>query len=515
MAEGVIPPPPWEEKAKEKGVPPPPWESTFSRIDELKATAPQGAVAKHAQTNLRNMALQRSAETQGREETQAYGRFASTMLKGGAVTAATLATGGLALGPALTLMGGVGLASSLAGTGIEEATGTHKSLKSRAVETAVDTALAPFGEGVGRGIGFVGKTLIPKLASETATQSTMGKALFENMYEETSQQLFSTVRQSVSKTGAVGNPTVNVGQPLTKFYQELENLPQGRGLFGRRFTPPTPKTAEVMGDVKEGLKAAAAKPKLEAGLTKAKELVEKTGFIKEGLQQEEVMGAADWADKLKSAIGSSQRAEALMAKLEAKLNTVNGQISTRQPLDALIEIKRSVQQFAYQEKTLGRLERPILKRLALGLDDSLRNAIAKTGPRAQEAADLYNKTNKIVMLQIKADAATDVARFLIKRTVMGGVGGFVGHEVGGTKGAEYGALAALAAPDISALVLGHIAAHPKAAVIMRGAVDAFMETGKVAPAVANQVLKLSGADKAIRQHVENYLSSQQNQQQPQ
>lgn len=406
--------------------------------------------------------IQKAGEQeQASSDKKAYGQFASTMIKGGVVAGATLATGGLAIGPALALMGGAGLASSVIGQGIEEATGTHKGVGERAVQAGFDTGTALLGEGVGRGIGFIGKTLIPKMAAKAAAGTVRGSKLFETMYQDTSQQLLGTVRnaiaeapiapaaRSAAKTAgdvvvrpeldvATGTPLIDVSGPLSKAYKRIGQLPFVKGPMGR-------------------------------------------------------FG------------GMSDKVQELMGAIESKLKTVDGQIGSHQPLDELIEMKRSLQSFAYKEKDINRLARPIIKDLAADLDSSIRASLKTLGP---EASALYQKTNDIVTTMYKAEAAQDITKVVIKRMVMSSLGGGVGYAYGGGHGATAGAVAGIAFPEISSLVLEQVAAHPKAAALMRQAVTAVEQGAKSAPELARRAMEMAGADDTVKQTIDQVKSEQ-------
>lgn len=195
---------------------------------------------------LANVIQAKGEEAQQQSDAQAYGQFGSTAVKAAAAGAAGLATGGVGLYPALAIMGGAGLGSSLAGTMIEEATGTHKSLKERAGEAALDTGLALAGEGIGRGIGLTLKKAIPEALMSASARSTKGA---ENLAVQQAD-LFANLTKSVqtaAKRAGQQHFWTDVSKPLETAVKELKKLPKGRGpLMGGKLTQLTDTTQEFL-----------------------------------------------------------------------------------------------------------------------------------------------------------------------------------------------------------------------------------------------------------------------------
>lgn len=439
MAEGVVPPPPWEEEAKKKGIPPPPWEapeSTFSRIEQLKAKAPKGEVARKARTHLTNIGMAQSAATQEQEEKNAYARAAGQAAEMLPFAAAAPFTGGVSLAAggglvgataAAGLMGAAGLAGGLARIGVKSKMGSSEipqTPKQVAAELGVDVATGMLGEATGRGIGKIFKEIIPKLVVRSAAKDQLGRTLLTQSFDQTRQQL----------SQATSNMHVDVTSSYLKFFDEMGTLPKGMGKLGKRLTQLTEKEQAIFSDV-------------------AKDL-----------------------------------------------NVAQGTVSNLQPLDALVEMRGRLNQIAWDKDVLTPRGQAILQRFADNLDNDIKAGLKGAGP---EAEALYAKANAIWKIQKRQEIGTKVVEDALQRMTTRGVyagtagaagGGYAGYRRGGVAGAAKGALegavagAAIGAstaapPKISAWVLERLMAHPQASVQIKKAID-FYAKGESANAAA-------------------------------
>ena len=194
---------------------------------------------------LANVIQTRGEEAQRQSDRQAHAEFGSTMLKGGAVAAAGLATGGMAFWPAMAVMAGTGAGASLAGTLVEESAGIHKGLKERAGEVATDALLGAAGEGIGRGVGFALKKMIPQALTQAAARSAKGAENQAVQSADLFAQLSKSVKNEARKSGQQEFWT-NVSKPIKVARQALDRLPKGRGpLFrGAQIGEMSPKAQE-------------------------------------------------------------------------------------------------------------------------------------------------------------------------------------------------------------------------------------------------------------------------------
>jgi hypothetical protein len=358
---------------------------------------PQGSSGKQVADTLQKQGV----EEQKASDKKAYGKLASTAVKTIGVGAASLATGGLAMGGAIALMGGAGLMTSLAGTAIEEGTGTHKSFGDRVTETAIDTGLATISEAGVQGIGYFAKTLLPQAAIRAATRGQYGEEVLRTIRQTKLNSIMEDIRVATPSRKA-GEFMVDASKPLKKAYNEFDKVASQRGtgeFFGEQFGSFTPKA-------QEGIKA------IEGHL---------------------------------------------------KLARRGGQIGDLQPLDGVIRAKQSFQQYAH-DVSLSDTEKQIFSDAAKGLNETIRQNLKVIG---QKTLYSYDQLNAIGTAQFRAKASEE----LVRRFIYGAIGGGIGGHYGGAAGGLVLGAAGAAMPDISAFVLEHMAENPKAAILMRRAVD--------------------------------------------
>ena len=380
---------------------------------------------------------QQGKQAQATEVKQGAAKAYSTFVRGAIPVAASLATGGVGLWPALAIMGGAGLGGSLLGTAVEEASGIHKSLGERAKEAALDTGLSVLGEGMGRGIAYAGKRLLPQALAASAARSQKGQELLANQEKMLLDSIYKEVQgagRTAYKAGVA--PTnqflVDISKPVKRLVSEFDKLPQGSGPLMKRFGGITDKA-------QEGL------------------------------------------DEARSFLQLARR---------------GGMIGDLQPLDQVIRMKRSLQQFAF-DPALGRDEATLFRSAARGVNDVVVDNL-KLFPSALQK---YNQVNEIAKASLRATAASQLGEILVRRAISAGVGGAIGQHFGGSKGALAGAILGASTPHVSTLILEHVASNPKARVIFREATHLMSENAPRAMQLGARAFGMVNADRIIADSV--------------
>lgn len=397
-------------------------------------------------------------------------------------------TAGSSLAMGLGIMGAAGLASGLTREGTKLAIGSNEVPKGAdlAISLGIDTAVGAAGQGLAHGIGYAGKTLLPKLIERSAAGSANGQRLLKMAYRAVRNALDGEV---------AGTPMVNIGNKLRTAYADLKALPVGKGPVGEQFASLTARAEEVASKIEVGIKAEGRKADIAARIGKVKHAASKAQFRQEGLAQEQTMAADEWIGKMAKANERAQRSAALVAKLESELETAGGQISSQQPLGALIEMHGNIQQMAYKELSLTPLEAGILEDLAKGIDQTLRVHLKTHAPQAEI---LYDKAKDLLKTQKSREISTTLAEALIKKSVGGAVGGTVGFATGGVPGAAAGAVAGVATetalPKAAAWVLEQVMSHPQGAAQWKKAISYIVQGNSLGARLsAERALVVSGA----------------------
>ncbi len=306
-------------------------------------------------------------------------------------------TGGLSLAGSSAIMGGAGLAAA-GGQEIREA--------QRGISKPGSSILASLGLGVGsgvtaelggalvaEGVGW-GMTALPKLIQRSAAMTEKGARQLNDAFVATRQALYAEV----------GNRPVDIGKELREAYKRLEALPVGKAAFGEEFSELTPRAATVSSKIESGLNAEQKAAKLNKALTVARARQTKL---------ESVTSGARAADEI------SQRGREIIAELEGQLEHVNTQISSSQPLDALIRIKGRLNQLANKEPSLDTEEAKILQDFTGKLDFKIRQAI-RGDPRGSgntRALALYDQANELMKVQKERDLTIGLAEKVLKKTI--------------------------------------------------------------------------------------------------
>jgi hypothetical protein len=415
-------------------------------------------------------------QTAAQDEKNLYGRFAKDAALAAAAGLTAPFTAGASIPAAMAIAGGAGLAGGTAGELFKSIIGSSEVPKTAgglAKTLGFDTAAFAGGEGFGRLIGVVGKTLLPKLVVQTAAQATKGKQLLQQAYSETSEKLYGAIDEAASRLAdsptaaktatrsivlrqdgppimgylegkvvpnTAAGPTTGswytyVDKPLKNFYDRLEKLPRMSGKFGQRFGGLTPKASEVVAD------------------------------------------------------------------LESQLRVVNGAI-TEQPLPGVIRAQHSLQKAAYEDTGLATEEAHIFRKAAAELGDIIKGELKDVGPAAQA---LYKQANDLVKTEMVNNAAVNLTRkgvaSLARKMFSPAVGfsaGYVGSG-GNLKSALAGAAVGAALPEVSYFILKQTLAHPKAGPLMRKAADLALD-GKSGPAgvLAARAMVMAGARQTLK-----------------
>lgn len=391
--------------------------------------------------------------------------------------AAAPVTGGMSLGAGAALMGGAGLIGGLARESITDEEISGPELVKR---LGVDAATGMIGEGVGRGLGLVTKTILPKLILRATARAEGGKAVLDKIVYDTRRELEGEIekyamagvptaapqtstalvksqarpagQRMISGLRNVEAPVVNqtgtywvdAGRPIKEAFDKITAQPQAAGKFGQRFSGMSPKAAEIVRDI------------------------------------------------------------------EKDINVNNGSISNMQRLDHLVEVKGRLNQFAWEDEGLTRDEKVIFKNLAGDIDAVVKDGLKDVGAKAQA---LYKRANYIWKIQRETNVATKLAEKSITawvrhKAIGAGIGGAYGYYAGGgiqggLLGAGIGVGAEIAGPKLAKLAVEQVMAHPKGAVMMKDAVRFFIQGDKgKASALAMRALAVAGVRNTVRKAYE-------------
>ncbi len=390
MAEGVVPPPPWEQ-GKKTGPPPAPWETGQSEANTLTVSA-------RAKERLDSMRRGPAAEQFQQAQASAEADITARQAKADAalqmlpfVLAAPF-TGGLSLAARGAVMGGAGLAAA-GGQEIREA--------QRGISKPGSSILASLGLGAGSGVAAElggtlvaegvgwGMTALPKLIQRSAAMTEKGARQLKDAFTATREALYAEV----------GNRPVDIGGPLREAYKRLEALPVGKAAFGEEFSELTPRAEMVSSKIKSGIDAEKKAAKLEKAITVAKA---------RQVKLESVTSGATAANEI------SQRGREIIAELESQLEEVGLQKSSKQPLDALVRIKGRLNQLANtKEASPDTEEAKILQDFTGKLDATIRREIAGN-PRATA---LYDQANSLMKVQKERDLSIGLAEKVLTKTI--------------------------------------------------------------------------------------------------
>lgn len=404
------------------------------------ADLPRGDVSQLARKHLANELPKVGQEQQDQivQEAQRKEAIRAAELLPFAVAAPFTAGTSLAVGA--SIMAGAGLAGGIGREAINATQGgPTKSMGGLAVSLGADALAGAASEvgvrGISKGIGYVGKTLWPKLVAQTAAESTKGARMLEDAYSTT----IGSLREEV------GPRPVDVGAPMKELYDGLNKIPTGSGKLGARFS------------------------------------------------------------------GLSEQAKGILSDLESHLVTEGGEISTHQPLDALVQMRGNVNQAAFKG-ALNTEEASLLHKFTQGLDETIKGAVADS----PKAAALYDQANWLGRISLERTTSQQlsiaaVRKFLGARTV----GGLVGATVGGYEGSRSGhagvgatlGAAAVAAiePQIATVFLRRVLANERAAPIWANAVKLAGEgSAEAAQSAAQHAFHVAGVNQVAKQVINSF-----------
>jgi len=461
MAEGVVPPPPWESKSV--GIPPPPWESasTFDKMSVSERASKRLESIKSGPAKEQYDSAIRSAD---KDIATRRARVAKDAILAGGAALAAPATAGMSLVGAAAVMAAAGASASLVAEGVKAVMGsdeTAKNIKDLAWTTGFDAATFAVSEAGGRAIGAFAKKVLPSMVMRSASKVARGEEALKNMSERTIYGLEGRLQASVG----VSRETLDtdIAPLMRRAEARLAELPVGKGEFGEQFASKTSATEEVLGKMKAGLKAKADTPVLERQLRSAASRAEKAG--------EEVASRPQFGYDAAKRLKVKRDADALVSDIAKRLDAARGADSTKQPLDVLITIKGNVQQFAYEHSAYR--EGKVFKQMAQELDSTIRSQLKG------DELTLYDHYNSIMRAKFDRTKALEFSNryvnFFAKRMLGSAVGGGIGYEAGGIKGAVAGAAIGAATPTASAFILEKTLMHPKSALLLKKAVNTWIE----------------------------------------
>lgn len=447
----------------------------------------QKSVSERAKENLnpqgpKAVENERIIQAAAQDEKNLYGRFAKDAALAGAAGLAAPFTGGASVPAAMAIAGAAGLAGGVAGTAAQQAIGSNEVPKTPgeiAKSLAFDSATFALGEGGGRLLGYVGKTLFPKMLVQTAAQSEAGKVLLKDAYTKTSRQLYQEIGDAALRIP----PNEAAAQSATR-------------TLVRRFDGP-PLAGYIEGKIASGA---------EADLTG---MMKGSWFTEVEKPLKNFYDKLDALPKMKSALGEqfgglTPRAREAVTAIESELRLTGGEIS-QQELPGVIRAFHSLQKAAY-DTGLSTEEGTIFRETVKDLRGVINRELAQVGPKAQA---LFKEANTLVETEMKNSIAADLSRkgvtMLAKRLLLPGIGAGYGYYSGGGSltGALAGAGAGLLAPEAATFFLRQTMKHPVGAALMKRAVTFAVEgKGEKAGVLAARAMAVAGVRETMRRAVD-------------
>jgi hypothetical protein len=228
----------------------------------------------------------------------AKGKAFGDIAQGVGLGAATLATGGLAAGPAIGMMGAAGLGAATAKETIKAATGSTdipRSPQALAGRLSLETALNAAGEGgvraIGQGLKYVGTEMLPALVMRSAAKAQAGQDVLLRSQQDSLAQLRTFVRDQ-------GNPTVDIGGNIVDFFKAIRERATGTSQAFKDATKPIfAKLWKAAGDA-----GSIEKQPLDALMEIKTDLNHVAYKIKGGMNSDEVVALRNLADNVDSKI---------------------------------------------------------------------------------------------------------------------------------------------------------------------------------------------------------------------
>lgn len=189
----------------------------YEVVDVPKKTAFQ----RQAGMRKASIGAEQTAATYENEIGAAKGQAAGDIAKGAVLGAAALGTGGLAVGPAMGLMGSAGI---LAGVTDESLKAHYNSPdmpqggRALATKLGLEGILSAAGEGGARAIGqsikYLGKEAMPALVMRSAAKAEQGQQTLVKVQQNAFDQLREFAR-------GAGNPKVDLGAEFREFFTTI------------------------------------------------------------------------------------------------------------------------------------------------------------------------------------------------------------------------------------------------------------------------------------------------------
>jgi flagellar biosynthesis chaperone FliJ len=538
---------------------------------------PSGAVSQQARKNLANNLPQVGADQQAQIMQDAQRKEAIRAAEILPFALAAPFTGGTSLAAGAGIMAGAGVAGGLGREAINATQGGEtKSLGGLAASLGIDAATGAAGElgarGVVKGIGYVGKTLWPKIAVNAFGQSEKGASMLNDA--------FASTRQALKQE--VGSTSVDISGPLQKLYGTLESIhPEGAGAIGEQFSGLSPRAATVASKIAQsnaaearvaGLTQQIASKQqeiasaelavqnatrryqaLQSGAGEAgnlgEQIASKQGEVaaseaatrgvsrqyggattgRAAKELEAAQAAADQsrrelvalhqdlsnvktaaASNVVRARGITEEGRAAVKDLESQLKTSQDQIGSHQDLDSLIDQKGNFSRFAWKQTGLSAEEKMAFKRYTGELDSTIKTQLANN-PKAMA---LYEQANQLGIVARDRELATNLAsdqvgKYLSNKAVAGAVGSLIGGPHGAALGVVGAAGFDALKQKVGVVLLRRVLANPESAQIFRGALKSAAE-GQTASAAAQtaEAFKRSGNLRAAYEIIQSFNEQQ-------
>jgi hypothetical protein len=284
----------------------------------------------------------------------------------------------------------------------------------------MDTVLGAGTELGLRGVAKVGGAMWERALLKAAQKTESGRAVAE----KAQTRAFQTLEESVVGRNA------NVRGAYETFMEKIGNIPKGKGATGKRLAGP------VGGDIGA----------LADDIAKDLRTSTRTAEGAPSVGQVEVLSAGYGRPPM----GENLLPPASSITKEVPwTNTAKGfEIPglsgvplvdvTKQPMDALIRMHSSANKIAWGVNA----DAPQAARVAAKefAEDLNKIILTKLNPKERE---VFEAAKAITKESQKYSAGVELARYIVRKSIVGSIGGAVGYQQGGREGAAVGSLAAI------------------------------------------------------------------------
>lgn len=276
------------------------------RFPDLATSLPSTQAArtpfqKQAASRKLGIDVEQNAATMQDEIGTAKGKALGDIAQGVGLGAATLATGGLAAGPAIAGMAGAGLGTAIAKETIKDLAGSTdipKSPKALAGRLGLETALSAGGEAgtraIGQGLKYIGKEIFPSLVMRSAAKAEAGQQALVRAQQDSFSQLRQFVRDK-------GTPVVDIGDDIVKMFDAIKQRATGSSQAFKEATKPV---FAKLWKAAEGTGGSLEKQPLDA-LMEIKTDLSHIAYKVKGMNTDEMVALRNLADGVDRKIVSS------------------------------------------------------------------------------------------------------------------------------------------------------------------------------------------------------------------